>query len=110
MARLYKPWDTPDSLFGDLAVLGFLVVQVLDGAFTYLGVITWGPGIEANPLIRSAVQMAGLGTGLAGAKLVAIGLGMLLHLRRIHTMVALLTLFYMAAAILPWSYLFLSTR
>jgi hypothetical protein len=56
MARLYKPWDTP-SVFGDLAVLGFLLVQCLDGVFTYLGVQRWGPGIEANPLV-TAVYVA----------------------------------------------------
>jgi len=49
--RLYRAWDTPDSLFGDVAVVGFLLVQVLDGMFTYLGVTIWGLHIEANPLI-----------------------------------------------------------
>jgi hypothetical protein len=34
---------------------------------------------------------------------------MVLHLCRIHTVVALLTAVYFAFAILPWSYLFLST-
>jgi hypothetical protein len=110
MARLYKPWDTPNSLFGDVAVLGFVLVQCLDGIFTYLGVSIWGPEIEANPLISSAVQMAGLGTGLASAKLLAVGFGMVLHLCRVHTVVALLTAIYFALAILPWSYLFLSTH
>jgi uncharacterized protein DUF5658 len=110
MARLYKPWDTPNSLFGDIAVLGFVLMQCLDGIFTYLGVSIWGPGIEANPLISSAVQVAGLGTGLAGAKLMAVGFGMLLHLRRVHTIVAILTAMYFTLAILPWSYLFLSSH
>jgi Domain of unknown function (DUF5658) len=107
MARLYKPWDTP-SVFGDLIVLGFVLVQCLDGVFTYIGVQIWGPGIEANPLISSAVRIAGLGLGLAGAKLVAVGFGILLHLRRIHLLVALLTVVYLAAAILPWTALFLT--
>jgi hypothetical protein len=107
MARLYKPWDTP-SVFGDLAVLGFLLVQCLDGVFTYLGVQTWGPGIEANPLISLAVSVAGLGLGLAGAKLMAVGFGILLHLLRIHLIVALLTAIYVAVAILPWTALFLT--
>ena len=38
MPRLYKPWGAPDGLFGNLAVLGFLFVQCLDGIYTYLGV------------------------------------------------------------------------
>jgi uncharacterized protein DUF5658 len=109
MERLYQPWDMPNSRFGDIAVLGFLLVQVLDGAFTYLGVSIWGPGVEANPLISSAVAHAGLGTGLAATKLLAISFGMMLHLRRVHSLVALLTVFYVAVAILPWAFLFLTT-
>jgi hypothetical protein len=107
MAFLYRRWG-PKSVFGDYAVLGFLVVQCLDGAFTYLGVTIWGPGVEANPIVSSAVQVAGLGTGLAAVKLVAVALGIALHLRRIHNAVALLTILYLAAAILPWSALFLT--
>ena len=91
-----------------MAVIGFLLVQFLDGGFTYLGVSFWGVGIEANPLVSSAVAAAGLGAGLAAAKLVAIGCGILLHLRRVHNLVALLTVVYVAAAILPWTALFLT--
>src|ERR1700730_9438496 len=101
MALLYKRWDEPQSMFGDLAVVGFVLVQCLDGVFTYLGVGIWGAGIEANPLISSVMGVAGLAGGLAGAKLMAIGLGMLLHLRRVHTLVALLTVIYLGAAIVP---------
>ncbi|HWF84430.1 MAG TPA: DUF5658 family protein [Vicinamibacterales bacterium] len=109
MARLYKRWDTP-SIFGDLTVLGFVLVQCLDGVFTYLGVKLWGPGIEANPLISSAMTFAGLGVGLAGTKLIAVGFGIMLHLRRTHLIVAILTAFYLAAAIVPWTTLFLLAR
>ena len=107
MTRLYQPWDAP-SLFGDIVVLGFLAVQCLDGIFTYLGVRMWGVNIEANPLISSAVSVAGLGAGLVATKLVATGLGIALHVRRVHTVLALLTAIYIAAAILPWTALFLS--
>jgi hypothetical protein len=107
MAALYKRWDTPRSRFGDLMVVGFVLVQCLDGVFTYLGVRIWGPGIEANPLISSAMAAAGVLTGLGTMKLVAISLGILLHLRRIHNMVALLTAIYVAVAIVPWTALFL---
>jgi len=106
MEYLYKRWDRP-STFGDLAVVAFVLAQCLDGIFTYLGVKTWGLSIEANPLITSAVSMAGLGAGLAGAKLIAVAFGIILHLRRTHTMVAILTAFYFAAAIVPWTTLFL---
>ncbi len=108
MALLYKRWDEPRSLFGDLMVVTFLVMQCLDGIFTYLGVGIWGPGIEANPLISSAMSLLGVVCGVAGAKAVAISFGMLLHLRRVHNMVAALTAIYFTAAILPWATLFLT--
>lgn len=106
MERLYKRWDTP-SLFGDLAVLSFLVVQCLDGVFTYIGISSWGPGIEANPIVSSAVAYAGVGTGLTTMKLIAVCCGIILHIRRVHNLVALLTAIYIAAAILPWTAVFL---
>ncbi|PYR00732.1 MAG: hypothetical protein DMF97_09005 [Acidobacteria bacterium] len=108
MGYLYKRWDTPRSTFGDFVVVGFLIVQCLDGVLTYLGVSIWGPDIEANPLISSAMALAGPIPGLAGAKLVAIGFGIILHLRRVHNIVALLTLVYLTVAILPWAALFLT--
>lgn len=108
MQRLYTPWDTRDSLFGNLVVIGFLLVQVLDGGLTYLGIAIWGPGIEGNPLLSSAIAYAGTATSLAVAKSIAIGFGMVLHLYRVHTLVAVLTLFYVAAAIIPWTALLLT--
>jgi hypothetical protein len=108
MALLYKRWDEPRSLWGDAIVLTFLITQCLDGAFTYLGVAIWGPGIEANPLISSAMNLVGVLYGVVGAKAVAIGFGMVLHLRRVHNLVAALTAIYVAAAIVPWTALFLT--
>ena len=100
--------DSPHGVFGDLAMLVFVVVQGMDGALTYLGLHIWGMSIEANPLVSSAVSMAGVGGGLAAAKLFAVGLGIVLHLRRIHLIVALLSAFYIAVAILPWTVLFMT--
>jgi hypothetical protein len=99
---------SPHGRFGDLAVVVFIVVQCLDGVLTYLGMHTWGLSIEANPLVSSAVSYAGVGTGLAATKAFAVGLGMMLHLRRVHIVVALLSLFYIAVAILPWTLAFLT--
>lgn len=106
MSRLYRRWDTPRSRFGDVVVLGFFLTQFLDGAFTYLGVSLWGLAIEANPIISSAVSYAGLGVGLAGAKLFAVALGIALHLCRVHNVVALLTAVYVFGALLPWTMMF----
>jgi hypothetical protein len=102
--------DSPHGAFGDLAMLVFVIVQGLDGALTYLGVHIWGLSIEANPLVSSAVSMAGVGGGLAVAKLFAVGLGIVLHLRRVHLIVALLSVFYIAVAILPWTVLFMTMQ
>ena len=107
MGLLYKRWDEPKSLFGDLVVVGFVLMQCLDGMFTYMGVVIWGPTIEANPLISSAMALGGVVAGLGGAKALAIGLGILLHLRRVHNLVALLTAIYFTVAVLPWTALLL---
>jgi hypothetical protein len=106
MERWYARGNTQDRL-GDVIVLGFVLVQCLDGVFTYLGVSIWGAGIEANPIVSSAVSVAGLGAGLACAKLVAVGFGIALHLTRAHSVIAFLTAIYVALAILPWTALFL---
>ena len=102
---LYKSWDEPRSRFGDAMVVAFLVMQCLDGVFTYLGVGIWGPTIEANPIVASAMTAGGLTVGLFGAKLVAIGFGIVLHLRRVHNLVALLAAVYFTVAIVPWALL-----
>ena len=96
------------NLLGNVIVVGFMVVQCLDGVFTYLGVRIWGPGIEANPIVSAAMTGGGLLVGLGGAKLVAIGFGMLLHLRGVHSLIALLTAIYFTVAIVPWTALFLT--
>jgi hypothetical protein len=106
MAGLVKQWEQPKSRFGDLVVVGFLLMQCLDAVFTYLGVAKWGLTIEANPIISAAMSAAGVVGALGIAKGVAIGFGMLLHLRRVHTLVALLTAVYFALAIVPWTTLF----
>jgi hypothetical protein len=102
--------DSAHGMFGDLAVIVFIVVQCLDGAMTYLGLHHWGLSVEANPLVSSAISVAGPGTGLAATKAFAVGLGMMLHLRQVHVVVAALALFYIAVAILPWTVMFLTLQ
>jgi uncharacterized membrane protein len=91
------------SRFGDAAVLLFLLAQALDGVFTYVGVSSFGIGIEANPIIATLMTTFGHGPALTGAKALAGTLGICLHLREVHGVVALLTGFYIAAAIVPWT-------
>jgi uncharacterized membrane protein len=98
-------WKLPfeRSIFGDVAVVLFLLAQCLDGVFTYVGVASFGISIEANPLIAGLMTTFGHGAALAGAKSVAAILGICLHLRQVHGAVALLTGFYIAAAVVPWT-------
>jgi hypothetical protein len=91
------------SRLGDVAVVLFLLAQCFDGVFTYVGVVTFGIHVEANPLIGGLMLRFGEGLGLLGAKVVAAVLGIALHLREVHVAVALLALFYYVAAILPWT-------
>ena len=102
MERLCRSWDVADDLYGNLLVVGFMVVQGLDGALTYIGIATYGHAIEANPLVSSAIAVAGPGPGLTAAKLLAAACGIVLHLLRVHGLVAALTLFYLVVAIVPW--------
>jgi hypothetical protein len=90
------------SWFGDAVLLTFLLSQCFDGVFTYVGVVTFGPHIEANPLISTLMVHFGDGPALMGAKALAAMLGIGLHLRQIHGAVALLAVFYVVVAIVPW--------
>jgi len=104
-ATLPKVWrdGAPRSRFGDVVIVIFLLAQCFDGVFTYVGVQTFGMEIEANPLIAGLMLHFGQGPGLLGAKVVAAALGIALHVRRVHGAVALLALFYLGAAVMPWT-------
>ena len=102
---LPKVWKVPSprSAFGDLALVAFLLVQGLDGFYTYLGVASYGLHIEANPIVASLMVHLGELGGLIGAKAVASFLGICLYFCEVHAIVALLTGFYLTAAIAPWT-------
>jgi hypothetical protein len=91
------------TLFGDLVIVAFLLVQCLDGVFTYVGVSTFGLAVEANPIVAGLMSHLGHGPGLLSAKIAAAFLGICLHFREVHLAVAMLTGFYAAAAVAPWS-------
>ncbi len=94
-----------DSWFGDAVVLAFLFVQACDGVFTYIGLSTLGPDLEANPLLAALMGFLGTGPALTGVKVMAGSLGIALHLSGAHRVVAVLTAVYIGAAILPWAFL-----
>jgi uncharacterized membrane protein len=93
---------TTRSLFGDAAVLLFLLAQACDGVLTYVGVTVYGSHMEGNPLISWLMSALGEGPALASAKLMAVGFGIALHLSAVHRIIAVLTVFYMAVAVVPW--------
>jgi hypothetical protein len=91
------------SHFGDFVIVAFLLVQALDGVFTYVGLAEFGKGIEGNPLITSLLLVANPAAALALVKLTAAGFGITLHVAGVHRTVALLTAFYVAVALVPWA-------
>ena len=90
------------NVFGDIALLLFLVAQASDGVLTYVGVATYGVGIEGNPIIAWLMGAMGQGLALTTAKLTAGVFGIALHLSSVHKVVAVLAAFYFAVAVLPW--------
>jgi uncharacterized membrane protein len=93
---------TSRSVFGDLALLLFLLAQAFDGVFTYVGVTAYGLSMEGNPIISWLMLQMGQGPALATAKLTAGGFGIALHLSAVHKAVAVLAVFYLLVAIFPW--------
>jgi hypothetical protein len=106
MASLVRKFQTRSLSKGELAILAFFVAQALDAAFTYWGVARHGRSMEGNPLLASLMFSIGEGPALASAKLLAAGCGMILHLTHVHRIVAVLTAFYVCAALLPWMWVF----
>jgi hypothetical protein len=97
------PGGTQRHVFGNVALVVFLLAQVLDGLLTYVGVTLHGPQMEGNPLIAWLMARMGEGPGLAAAKITASFFGIVLHLSAVHMAVALLAAFYFAVAIIPWT-------
>ena len=90
------------NVFGDIALLLFLLAQASDGVLTYVGVSTYGMGIEGNPLIVWLMQSMGEGLALTTAKMTAAVFGVALHMSAVHKAVAILAVFYFAVAVFPW--------
>ena len=93
---------TRRNVFGDVALVLFLLAQASDGVLTYVGIATYGSGIEANPLIAWLMVTLGHGPALTAAKVTASAFGVALHLIDVHKAVAALAVFYIAVAVVPW--------
>ena len=94
------------SAFQVTVLLLFLLVQALDGAFTYFGVTTFGPHIEGNPLVASLMLGFGEQAGLVSAKIFAGTLGVILYLASVTRIIVALTCFHLAVAVIPWAVVF----
>jgi hypothetical protein len=86
----------------------FLVAQVCDGVFTYVGVHTFGASIEANPVLAWYIAGLGLGTALIAAKGLAFSCAALLYFLDWHRTLAALAALYAVVAVVPWLTLLLS--
>jgi hypothetical protein len=102
MLKVGSEEATRRNLFGDVALLLFLVAQASDGVLTYVGVSTYGVGIEGNPVIAWLMGTMGEGLALTTAKVTAGVFGIALHLSSVHKVVAVLAAFYFAVAVVPW--------
>lgn len=98
-----------EEAFGNFVILLFLASQVLDGAFTYLGVSAFGL-TEGNPIIAYYMHHHGVGPSVTVAKMLAVVCSMVLHLLGLHRTLGLLTLLYLSMAVLPWTYLLFVAR
>ena len=94
--------DARSARFGNVVVIAFLIAQACDGVLTYVGVATYGPRVEGNPLLAWLMAALGRGAGVAAAKAAAGAFGIALHLVSVHRVVAVLAVFYVAVAIVPW--------
>jgi hypothetical protein len=91
--------------FGEATLGIFLLTQLLDGVYTYVGVTAFGIHAEANPIVAALMVHFGHAPGLLIAKIAASGLGICLYIGRVHSVVALLAGVYLTVAIAPWTYI-----
>lgn len=84
----------------------FLLMQMFDGLLTYTAVAWLGTVGEGNALLAAAMQMAGAGPALLGAKMLASCCGVLLYVRGFYGILSVLTCIYLLGAITPWLLVF----
>jgi hypothetical protein len=103
LQQLPASTSTSRSYFGDVVLLAFVIAQTLDGAFTYLGVTTYGSTIEANPVVAWYIGSLGAAIGLVGIKALGLVCAATLHRCNRHRTLGILTVLYLLAAVLPWT-------
>lgn len=89
-------------LWGNTVLLAFLLTQVSDGVLTYVGIVSYGPQIEGNPIVAWYIGALGAAAAIVATKAFAMFCAATLHLRARHRTLGALTLIYLAAAVWPW--------
>jgi len=102
--------STVRPLFGTGTLIAFVVAQLCDGVLTYIGIHTFGQGIEANPIVSWYIAALGAGVALLAAKSVAIACALLLYRFARYRTLGVLTVMYFAMAVQPWISLLLAGR
>jgi len=90
--------------FGEIALIVFILTQALDGVLTYVGIRRFGTEIEANGLITWYTATLGVERALIGAKAFAVMCAAILYLNDRHRAIGILTVVYLAGAVLPWTH------
>jgi uncharacterized membrane protein len=98
----------PRSLFGVGMLIAFVFAQLCDGVLTYIGVHTFGLGIEANPIVSWYIGALGAGMALLAAKGLAIACAVLLYRFAHYRTIGVLTVMYLTMAVQPWVSLLLA--
>jgi hypothetical protein len=88
--------------YARLSLMVFLILQAADGLITYGAVSVFGVQAEGNPLLATWMAIAGPGAALFGAKLIACGCAAILYVCGARRGLAVLTVFYAVAVVLPW--------
>jgi len=97
-----------NSFWGKFTLVLFVLIQCLDGIYTYFGVKIWGYEIEGNPIVRSLMPLIGSGLGLTVAKVLVVGCGIFIYRQGYYKILGLLTVFYVIFVIIPWRSVFFS--
>ena len=107
LSSLSRPL-TPSQSRAAWVLILFAAIQVVDGVMTAAGAAQYGASIEANPLLVFLFGTVGTAATLVSVKLFAIMCATLLHVLSKHRALALLTVVYVVAALVPWTFVLTS--
>ena len=108
-SAIYRNFTKPASK-NEILIIGIalIIIQILDGVFTAIGVARFGSSVEANVFIRTLIEQWGSFSALLLVKTLAVGVVITLCSlsSRVPWVVPALKgviILYLCAAIIPWS-------